>query len=152
MRVALDTNVLVYAEGFGDAARCLAARTLMAQLIEQDVVLPAQTLGELSRVLTTKAGRSPEQTRQAVLEWGDSFAIADSTWTCFQAALDLTVVHQMPIWDALILAVAAEQRCRILLSEDFQDGFTWRGVTVVNPFTNPPSPPLRRLLTNSSPS
>ena len=66
MRVALDTNVLVYAEGFGDAARCLAARKLMAQLIEQDVVLPAQTLGELSRVLTTKAGRSPEQTRQAV--------------------------------------------------------------------------------------
>ena len=124
----------------------------MAQLIEQDVVLPAQTLGELSRVLTTKAGRSPEQTRQAVLEWGDSFVVADSTWTCFQAALDLTVVHQMPIWDALILAVAAEQRCRILLSEDFQDGFTWRGVTVVNPFTNPPSPPLRRLLTNSSPS
>ena len=54
MRVALDTNVLVYAEGFGDAARCLAARKLMAQLIEQDVVLPAQTLGELSRVLTTK--------------------------------------------------------------------------------------------------
>ena len=124
----------------------------MAQLIEQDVVLPAQTLGELSRVLTTKAGRSPEQTRQAVLEWGDSFVVADSTWTCFQAALDLTVVHQMPIWDALILAVAAEQRCRILLSEDFQDGFTWRGITVVNPFTNPPSPKLRRLLTNSSPS
>ena len=66
MRVALDTNVLVYAEGVGDAARCLAARKLMAQLIEQDVVLPAQTLGELSHVLTTKAGRSPEQTRQAV--------------------------------------------------------------------------------------
>ncbi len=152
MRVALDTNVLVYAEGFGDAARCLAARKLMAQLIEQDVVLPAQTLGELSRVLTTKAGRSPEQTRQAVLEWGDSFVVADSTWTCFQAALDLTVVHQMPIWDALILAVVAEQRCRILLSEDFQDGFTWRGVTVVNPFANPRSPQLRRLLTNSSPS
>ena len=151
MRVALDTNVLVYAEGFGDAARCLAARKLMAQLMEQDVVLPAQTLGELSRVLTTKAGRSPERTRQAVLEWGDSFVVSDSTWTCFQAALDLTVVHQMPIWDALILAVAAEQRCRILLSEDFQDGFTWRGITVVNPFTNPPSPQLRRLLTNSSP-
>ena len=55
MRVALDTNVLVYAEGFGDAACCLAARTLMVQLMEQGVVLPAQTLGELSRVLTTKA-------------------------------------------------------------------------------------------------
>jgi predicted nucleic acid-binding protein len=52
----------------------------------------------------------------------------------------------MPIWDALILAVAAENRCRLLLSEDFQAGFTWRGVTVVNPFAAQPSPLLKGLL------
>jgi predicted nucleic acid-binding protein len=28
---------------------------------------------------------------------------------------------------------SAENRCRLLLSEDLQTGFTWRGVTVVNP-------------------
>ncbi|TIP50920.1 MAG: PIN domain-containing protein, partial [Mesorhizobium sp.] len=27
--------------------------------------------------------------------------------------------------------------CRLLLSEDLQDGFTWGGVTVVNPFASP---------------
>ena len=32
------------------------------------------------------------------------------------------------------LAAAAEAGCRLLLSEDLQDGFTWSGVTVVNPF------------------
>lgn len=43
----------------------------------------------------------------------------------------------MPIWDALILSVAADQKCRLLLSEDFQHEFTWRGVTVLNPFQAP---------------
>jgi hypothetical protein len=32
------------------------------------------------------------------------------------------------------LAVAAKGSCRLLLSEDLQDGFSWRGVTVANPF------------------
>ncbi|WP_205963481.1 PIN domain-containing protein [Roseicella aquatilis] len=32
---------------------------------------------------------------------------------------------------------AAEAECRLLLSEDIQDGFTWRGVTVRNPFAAP---------------
>lgn len=74
------------------------------------------------------------QTRSAILGWADSFAVADSTWESFQAALDLVVDHRLQIWDALILAVAAENRCRILLSEDMQSGFVWRGVTVLNPF------------------
>jgi predicted nucleic acid-binding protein len=46
----------------------------------------------------------------------------------------LGVDHGLPMWDALILSVAAESGCRLLLSEDFQHGFTWRGVTVVNPY------------------
>ena len=146
MRVALDTNVLAYAEGVGDERRCSAAILLVEQLSSNVVVLPAQTLGELSRVLTGKAKRSAEQAREAVLGWADSFEVADSTWFAFQSALDLTVDHQLPIWDALVLAVAAENRCRLLLSEDFHNGFTWRGLTVVNPFIASPSPLLASLL------
>ncbi len=137
MRVALDTNILAYAEGLGDELRCSMALQLVEQLHSAEVVLPAQTLGELSRVLTGKAKRTPSQTREAVLGWADSFEVADSSWFAFQAALDLTVDHQLPMWDALILAVAAENHCRLLLSEDFHNGFTWRGVTVVNPFAEP---------------
>jgi predicted nucleic acid-binding protein len=39
------------------------------------------------------------------------------------------------IWDAVILAAAASAGCRLLLSEDMQEGFTWNGVTVTNPFS-----------------
>ena len=137
MKVALDTNILAYAEGVGDAVRCKMARVLIEQLPVESVLLPAQTLGELYRVLTGKAKRKAAPTRNAILGWADSFEVADSTWTAFQSALDLAVDHDLQIWDALILSVAAENHCRMLLSEDLHNGFTWRGVTVINPFTTP---------------
>ena len=34
----------------------------------------------------------------------------------------------------VVLASAAEGGCRLLLSEDLQNGLTWSGVTVANPF------------------
>lgn len=135
--MALDTNVLAYAEGVGDAVCCEQARQWVERLENHDVILTAQTLGELARVLTSKAGRAADQVRQDVLSWADSFEIADSTWSAFEAALDLIVDHRQPIWDALILAVAAEAPCRVLLSEDFQHGLTWRGMTALNPFIEP---------------
>ena len=144
--VAVDTNVLVYAEGEGDAERCMAARDVLARLPTGDVVLPSQVLGELHRVLTRRARRSAQEARDAVLAWADVFRVRDSTWVALQAAMDLHADHQMQIWDGLVLAVAAEHRCRILLSEDLQHGFTWRGVSVVNPFAPNRHPLLEQVL------
>ena len=84
--------------------------------------------------------------RSAILGWADSFEVADSTWTAFQSALDLAVGHELQIWDALILSTAAENHCRILLSEDLHNGFTWRGVTVLNPFATPQNPLLASVM------
>jgi len=52
MQVALDTNILAYAEGVGDTVRCASAVQLIEQLPSEFVLLPAQTIGELFRVLT----------------------------------------------------------------------------------------------------
>ena len=144
--IAIDTNVLVYAEGEGDRPRCEAARRVLAGLPAQSVVLPVQVLGELTRVLTQRFRVDAAAVRERVLGWVDAFRTADSTWPALQSALDLQVAHGLATWDALILSVAAEQRCRMLLSEDFQPGFTWRGVTVVNPFDAVPHPLLRDAL------
>ena len=134
MRVALDTNVLAYAEGLGDDVRCQLASDLIAKLNPINSLVPVQVLGELSRVLTSKLKRSSADVRELLLSWSDAVVVADTTWTAFQSAMDLTVDHQISMWDALIMSVAAENKCRLLISEDFQNGFTWRGVTVVNPF------------------
>jgi hypothetical protein len=43
MRAALDTNLLIYAEGFGDEARVSATRQLRDLLSEADLVVPLST-------------------------------------------------------------------------------------------------------------
>lgn len=151
MRVAIDTNVLAYAEGAGDAARHAQAVALLTGLPEASVVLPVQVLGELFRVMVGKLRRPPTEARDAVLRWSDAYTVCDSTWGALQAAFDLSAVHGLTIWDSLILSVAAEQRCRILLTEDLQQGFTWRGTTVLNPFVRPAHALLGELLEDAPP-
>lgn len=146
VRIALDTNVLAYAEGVGDAQRCALAVGLIERLPVEYVLLPAQTLGELFRVLVGKANQPATRARAAAMAWADSFEVAGATWTALQSAMDLAVDHRMQIWDALIMAIAAENRCRLLLTEDLQSGFVWGGVTVVNPFEEPLSPLVGPLL------
>jgi len=146
MDIALDTNVLAYAEGVGDVQRQAAALALIERLPPARVRLPAQVLGELVRVLYGKAGRSRSDARQAALGWADGFAVLDSTWPAMLGALDLCVDHQLSMWDALILSVASDAGCRLLLSEDLQHGFTWRGTMVVNPFVTPASDLLQAAL------
>ncbi|MGH8281437.1 MAG: PIN domain-containing protein [Gammaproteobacteria bacterium] len=142
MRIALDTNVLAYAEGVGSRTKRDRTLRLLEEVDAASLVIPAQTLGELYRVLTGKAGRTASAARAAVLTWADGYAVAESTWSAFQAAFDLSVDHGVSIWDALILSVAAEQHCRLLLSEDLQHGSIVHGVTVVNPYAASPHPLL----------
>lgn len=145
-RVGLDTNILAYAEGVGDARRCRAALALMEKIPPESGLLPVQTLGELYRMLTGKVRREPRLARSAILEWTRSYPTAATTDSALSAALELAAEHGLQIWDALILSVCAESKCRILLSEDMQHGFAWSGVTVVNPFTHPAHPRLLAVL------
>jgi len=116
MRAALDTNLLVYAEGFGEQQRVSATRALLEQLSDADLVVPLQCLGELFRVLTGKAGRSADQAQDAVLGWMDAFPVLESNAAAWRGA------------------------------EDLHAGFCWRGVRVVNPLVEPADPLLLQLL------
>jgi predicted nucleic acid-binding protein len=142
MKVALDTNILVYAEDINDAPRRDMARDTIRRLPQSDTFLPAQVLGELFHVLTRKARRPADAARTAVLKWHDAFSPIDTSCAILFSAMDLAADHQIRIWDAVVLAAAADAGCRLLLSEDMQDGFTWRGLTVVDPFAATPHPLL----------
>jgi len=134
VRVALDTDVLAYAEGVNGAAMKETAMELVRQLPQAATLVPVQALGELFSLLVRKAGRTRAGARTAMLSWGDSFTPIETAPATMLAATDLAVDHQLGIWDAVILAASAAAGCRLLLSEDMQEGFTWRGVTVTNPF------------------
>jgi len=152
VRVALDTNVLAYAEGVNGAPRKRAALELVQKLPEGAVLLPVQALGELFNLLVRKAGRTPARARRAILSWQDACPVIETSAEVMLAAADLATDHRLGIWDAVILSAAAEAGCRLLLSEDLQEGFSWRGVTVTNPFLTRKHALLAALLAASSES
>lgn len=140
MRLALDTNILVYAEGVNGEDRKSTALSILRGFGEFEVIVPVQALGELFTVLTRKAKWPAEQARSAVLGWSDAYQVADTTPAVLIEAMELATTHRLSFWDSVMLATAAQADCRMLLSEDMQSGFTWRGVTVRDPFTTVPLP------------
>lgn len=150
MRVALDTNVLAYAEGVDGIEKRDTALELLRRIPQEATVIPVQVLGELFNVLVRKAGKSRMDARDALLGWRDTFPAVETSPEVMLAAADLATDHHFGIWDAIILSAASQAGCRLLLSEDLQDGFTWGGVTVVNPFASPHHALLDALLGDST--
>lgn len=146
MRVALDTNVLAYAEGINGAERRGPALDLVNRLPQEATVIPVQVLGELFNVLVRKAGKSRADAREALLSWRDAFPVIATSSEIMLTAVDLATDHRFGIWDAVVMSAASQAGCRLLLSEDLQEGFTWGGVTVVDPFASPRHALLRALV------
>ena len=137
MKVAFDTNILAYAEGINGIEKRDVVLEMVRNLPQEAAVIPVQVLGELFNVLTRKAGRSRAEAREALLGWRDTFPVVETAPEVMLAAADLATDHHFSIWDSVILSVSSQAGCRLLLSEDLQDGFTWGGVTVANPFASP---------------
>ena len=132
--IALDTNILAYAEGVSGHAMKESAIALIQKLSPAATVLPVQTLGELFHVLTRKAGRSPADARAAILSWRDTFPAIETSPAVMFAATDLATgppVRHLGRGDRLRgrrrwVPAAAFGRYAARL--------TWSGVTIVNPF------------------
>jgi predicted nucleic acid-binding protein len=148
--IAFDSNILIYIGGIAradeDFAKMDLVRDMLPLLIgKAELIAPAQALGEVYHVCQRK-GPGRAKARELVMKLQDSFTVIGSGPETFLEAVDLATEHKLQFWDALILNVAADAGCRLLLSEDMQDGFAWRGVTVVNPFAEKMHKRLARVL------
>jgi len=95
MKVALDTNILAYAEGANGSAMRDKALDLIQRLPSDAVVLPVQTLGELFNVLVRKVTRRPTRARDAVLSWRDTFPTVETSSRVMVNAMDLAFDHDL---------------------------------------------------------
>ncbi|OYW24120.1 MAG: hypothetical protein B7Y98_12480 [Sphingomonas sp. 32-62-10] len=150
VNIALDSNILVYAAGVqrgtADIAKITRSRSILRDLANCALlVVPAQGLGELFNVLV-RSGFDRAAARSTVSQIAATYQIAYSDAASFTGALDLATDYKLQFWDSLILSTAANAGCALLLSEDMQNGFTFRGVTIANPFFDPVHPALARLL------
>ena len=146
MRFALDSNILIYAEGVNDMTRQAIALRLIEGIGSADLVVPLQVAGEtLMRI--SKGGRVSKSKAVAIIDsWLARLPVQETTSDVFAGALELAAKHAFQIWDAVILSAAAVAGASVLLSEDMQDGFTWNGVTIINPFADNPAKLVRAIL------
>lgn len=143
MRLTLDSNVLVYAADLDAGDRHLRAKSLLSAASRADTVLPLQALAEFFYVTTRKRKLTVREANYAVDAWAGTFFVRPANYETVVIAMSLVETDRMAFWDAMIVAVAEQADCDLLVSEDLQDGRRFGRVTIVNPFV-PQMPPILR--------
>jgi len=133
-RVALDSNILVYAELEPETAKGRRAAEIIMRAAH-DGVIPVQVLGEFLRVVQRRVpGAFAEAVRQAALYRGVFVTPATTERTLADAA-ELVLAHRLQLWDAIICSAAMQQNAAILVTEDLQDGGRIGHLQLLNPFS-----------------
>jgi predicted nucleic acid-binding protein len=133
----VDTNVLLYAVSKlpAEAWKRDAARAL---LLRQGLAVSAQVLAEFYVQATrAKAARLTHRETVNILGTFSRFAVVPVTGAIVFKAVDLSARHRISYWDAAILVAAREAGAPVLYSEDLDDGKSYDGVIVENPFRGP---------------
>jgi predicted nucleic acid-binding protein len=137
---------MIYAEDMFLDPRREKALDLLRSIPPNRIVVPVQSAGETLNWLVKKAKVPKPLAAERIANWLERYNAQPTTLSVMSAARELLSNHNFQVWDSIILAAAAEASASILISEDMHDGFTWRGVTVVNPFLAAPSPLLSKLI------
>jgi predicted nucleic acid-binding protein len=148
--VSIDTNILVYAEGAGDEPKRQISTGLLTRLNQTGYILPVQAAGEFLRVMRRKMHVDAMTALGRLDELSINATLAQTTESAFLNAREIMMLHGLDIWDCIMLAASHAEGSRLFLSEDMQDGFVWRGLTIANPFSSEPHPLLQSYL-NISP-
>lgn len=133
MRLTFDTNMLVHAAD-RTSERHDPAASLVARAAGADCVQTLQSFNECYHVLRRKLRIEVGEARRMLQSFRDLFPVAAAIPADLDHARDMVERHQTAFWDALLSATARRAGCRLILTEDGQDGQRLDGLLVVNPF------------------
>ena len=133
-RSFFDTNVLIYAD---DATYPIKQRKALDLIVkhrmQQTGVVSLQILQEYFVAAKRKFNLDGGLIRQKI-EIYARFHVAEPKVADILAAIDFHRLHQISYWDALVLRMAKQAGCAVLLTEDLNHGQVVDGMRIVNPF------------------
>jgi len=133
--VFVDTNILLYTIDEDPASATKRERAQQLLLTERwgwSVQVAAEFF--VNATSPKRSFRLTAAAAAALIDAWLAFPALDITPALFRAAVEIHERFQLSYWDAAIVAAAKQLGCRIVYSEDLNDGQTIDGVTVVNPF------------------
>ena len=130
-----DTNVLVYAATKQDMAKRNIARELIGHALEanHDGVITVQIMTEFINVMQSRFKAAAKD----IDEWVSQFyplLATEVTMDVVRNAMYVKEEYGIQYFDALVVSAAEKLGCQEIVSEDLNDGQTYRGMKAVNPF------------------
>jgi len=134
-RCFLDTNVIVYANDRRAPAKQDVAVSLVSRLIrERNGVISTQVLQEYANVALSKLGQDVDVVlRQLWLL--ESLGLVVPYPHLVRRSIEIHRTYGASFWDAGIIAAAEDGGCDLVLSEDLNEGQSYAGLQVLNPFS-----------------
>lgn len=132
-----DTNILIYAFDWTAPEKAKKADELIyAALASGKGIISYQVAQEFIAVVR-KPFRTPMTFEEIEKYWEKTLRPllqVHSSPALFLRAIEICRTNQISWYDALIVAAAIEGRCKILYSEDLQDGRRFGDLVIENPF------------------
>ena len=123
-----DTNVLLYL--LAADAKAEKAEALLAM----GGTISVQVLNEFASAANRKLKMKWPEIREVLTTVRAVCDVVPVTVEVHEKGLAIAERYGVSFYDSLILAAAQEAKCRIVYSEDMQDGQKFRDVVVRNPF------------------
>ena len=123
-----DTNVLLYllsADPKADKAE---------SLLDKGGVISVQVLNEFASVAHRKLKMTWSEIRDILATFQSVCEVVPVTVEIHELGLNLAERYGLSVYDGFIVAAAVEAKCRVVYSEDMQDGQVLHDVTIRNPF------------------
>lgn len=133
---ALDTNILVHAVDSRDPVRQALAQQIVAAATRLDCRLPNHAIAEFFAIATYKLKLDQATAEGAAREWMRLFAGIPTSRSAIEAAIGLRAANRFSFWDAVLVATAEEDGCRVFISEDMHDGARLGGIVIRAPFAD----------------
>jgi len=131
-----DSNVWLYLFlEKGSRKSAIAKQYIEAAVLKNQLVISWQVINEVCVNLLKKD--FTENQVLAIVEWLYKIAtIQDFTNEMLLKASSIRAQYSISYWDSLIVSAALESNCRLLYSEDMQDGLKIGSLTVRNIFAD----------------
>jgi len=130
-RIALDTNILIYAHSLD----CKSKRDIARNFFNDNPVVSSQVISEYFNVMIKKFKVQKQELMYTCSLWLGKCSVQPVAFSTIRLAQYLVGKYDFQIFDGIVVAAALEANCDVLCSEDMQDGqIIENALKIVNPF------------------
>jgi predicted nucleic acid-binding protein len=137
MKTFIDTNIFVYAQDNSDEAKTKVSQELITKLLlEKQGFISTQVIQEFCNVFLKKSEKplKPDDIAEIIDNLLMPLLAHTPDSSFYKRAINIYHRHSLSFYDSLIVQAAIDLKCELLYSEDMQNGASYNGVVIINPF------------------